>query len=149
FDRSQRLLNDSGFCVSAARLVIFTRRNSEKQDRLQPEILSAAHFVDNFFYRQLKNSRHTADRAALFQFFAHEQRQNKVVNGQMRLTNEVSQGSGTPQATRSMNQSSHRARLPARRACRKPTIPSVYDDLDGAERWVSASYSWRVAPIIC
>jgi hypothetical protein len=62
------------------------------------------------------------------------------VDGQMRLTNEVSQGRGTPQATRSMYQSSHRARLPARRDCRKPTVlPSAWRMLDGAERWVSAS----------
>jgi hypothetical protein len=60
----------------------------------------------------------------LVQFFAHEQRQNKIVNGQMRLTNEISQGSGTPEAARSMNQSSHRARLRAQRDCRKPTVLS-------------------------
>jgi hypothetical protein len=98
------------------------RWNSEKQDRLQPKILSAARFIDKLFHRQLENSRHTGDRPALVQFFAHEQRQNKVVNGQMRFTDEVPQGRGTPQATRTMNQSSHTARLPARRDCRKPTV---------------------------
>jgi hypothetical protein len=50
----------------------------------------------------------------LVQFFTHEQWQNKIVNGQMRLTDEVSQGRGTPQATRSMKQSFHSARVPAR-----------------------------------
>jgi hypothetical protein len=74
---------------------------------LQPEILSAPRFIDNLFHRQLKNSRHACDRPALIQLFTDEQRQNKIVNGQMRLTNEVSQGSGTPQPTRPMNQSSH------------------------------------------
>jgi hypothetical protein len=44
------------------------------------------------------------------------------VNGQMRLTDEVPQGRGAPQATRPMDQSSHMARLPARRDCRKPTV---------------------------
>jgi hypothetical protein len=81
FDCSERFLNHSVFCVSAARLLIFLRWDSEKQDCLQPEILSSARFVDNLFHRQLKNSRHTGDRTALVQFFAHEQRQNKIVNG--------------------------------------------------------------------
>jgi hypothetical protein len=70
----------------------------------------------------LRNSRHTGDRLALLQFFAHEQRQNKVVNAQMGFTDQVPQSRGTPQATRSMHQSSHRARLPARHDCRKPTV---------------------------
>jgi len=103
-------------------LLIFACWNSEKEDRLQPKILSSARFIDDLFHRQLKNSRHTGDRPALVQFFAHEQRQNNIVNSQMRLADEVSQGRGTPQATRPMNQSSHRARLPARRDCRKPTV---------------------------
>src|SRR5262245_16186957 len=107
FDCPERFLNHSVFCVSAACLLIFTRGNSEKQDSLQPEILSAPRFIDNLFHRKLKNSRHACDRPALIQLFTDEQRQNKIVNGQMRLTNEVSQGSGTPQPTRPMNQSSH------------------------------------------
>jgi type III pantothenate kinase len=41
----------------------------------------------------------------------------------VRLTDEVPKGRRTPQATRTMNQFSHRARLPARRDCRKPTVP--------------------------
>ena len=36
FDCSERLLNHSVFCVSAAGLVFFLRGDSEKQDRLQP-----------------------------------------------------------------------------------------------------------------
>jgi hypothetical protein len=44
------------------------------------------------------------------------------VNGQMSFTDQVPQGRGTPQATRPMDQSSHRARLPARRDCRKPIV---------------------------
>jgi hypothetical protein len=107
---------------------------------LEPEILSPERFIDNLFHRQLKNSRHTGDRPALVQFFAHEERQNKIVDGQVRLTNKVSQGRGTPQATRSMHQFSHKSRLPARRDCRKPTaLPSAWRMLDDAERWVSAS----------
>src|SRR5215510_6312800 len=107
FDRQQRLLDDSVFTVGAACLLIFTRWNSEKQDRLQPEILSAAHFIENLLYRQLENSGHTRDRPAPVQFFAYEQRQNKIMNGQMCLTDEVPKGRGAPQATRTMNQSSH------------------------------------------
>jgi hypothetical protein len=76
----------------------------------------------------------------LVQFFANEQRQNNIVNRHTRLADKVSQARGTPQATRPMDQSSHRARLPARHDCRKPTVlPSAWRMLDGAERWVSAS----------
>jgi hypothetical protein len=89
---------------------------------LQPEVLSSARVIDDLFHGQLKNSRHSADRLALVQFFADEQRQNKIVNSQMRFTNEVSQRRGTPQATGPMNQSSHSARLPAPRDCRKRTV---------------------------
>src|SRR5262249_54028610 len=74
---------------------------------LKPEILSPACFIDDLLHGQLKNSRHTGDRLALVQFFAHEERQNKIVNGQMRLTNEVPKGRGTPQPSGPMNQSSH------------------------------------------
>jgi hypothetical protein len=49
------------------------------------------------------------------------------VNGQMRFTDQVSQGSVTPQATRSMHQSSHTARLPVARDCRKPTVVTARD----------------------
>jgi hypothetical protein len=68
------------------------RRNSEKEDRLQPEILSPARFIDNRFDRPLTNSRHARDWPTSVQFFADEQRQNKVVNRQMRFTNKVPQG---------------------------------------------------------
>src|SRR6516164_7291032 len=63
FDRSQRFLNHSVFGVSGTCVLIFMLRNSEKQDRLQPEILGAARFIDNLFHRQLKNSRDEARRA--------------------------------------------------------------------------------------
>src|SRR5207245_5677016 len=65
FDCSERFLNHSVFCVSATCLLIFACWNSEKQDRLQPEIPSSACFIDNLFHWQLKNSRHTGDRSAL------------------------------------------------------------------------------------
>jgi hypothetical protein len=55
----------------------------------------------------------------LIQFFAHKQRQNKIVNGQMRFADEISQSRGTPQATRSVDQSSHSARLRAAKERRK------------------------------
>src|SRR5207247_5412598 len=90
-DRSQRLLNDPVFRVSAAGLLIFMLRNSEKQDSLQPEVLNATRFIGNVFHGQLKDSRHAADGSALIQFFADEQRQNKIENGQMRFSDEISQ----------------------------------------------------------
>src|SRR5215470_2321756 len=111
FDCSEGFLNHSVFGVSAACVLIFLRWNSEKQNRLQPEVLSAARFIDNVLYRQLENAGHTRDRPALVQFFAYEQRQDKIMNGQMRLADEVPKGRGAPQATRTMNQSSHEAQI--------------------------------------
>src|ERR1041384_1996618 len=103
FDRSQRSLNYAIFSISAACLFILVRWNPKKQDRLQADVLSLARFIDNLFHRQLKNSRHTGDRLASLPFFAHKQRQNKIVNVQVRLTNEVPQRRGTPQTTRPMD----------------------------------------------
>src|SRR5213083_2937407 len=79
----------------------------EKQDRLEPEVSSTARFIGNLFYRQLKNSRHTANGPALIQFFAYEQRQNKIVDAQLRLADKISQCGRTPQAPWAMHQSSH------------------------------------------
>ena len=81
----------------------------EKQDRLEPEVSSTARFIGNLFYRQLKNSRHTANGPAFIQFFAYEQRQNKIMDAQLRFADEISQSGGTPQAPRAMHQSSHAA----------------------------------------
>jgi hypothetical protein len=93
--------------------------NPEKKDCLEPEILSAARFISNLFQGQLKNSRHADDWPTFIQFFAYEQRQNKIVDAQLRLADKISQRWGTPQAPRAMHQSSHEARLRARRTCRK------------------------------
>jgi hypothetical protein len=41
------------------------------------------------------------------EFFAYEQRQNKIVDAQLRLADEISQTGGTPQTARAMHQSSH------------------------------------------
>ena len=81
----------------------------EKQDRLEPEVSSAARFIGNLFYRQLKNSRHTTNGPAFIQFFAYEQRQNKIMDTQLCFADEISQSGGTPQAPRAMHQSSHAA----------------------------------------
>ena len=81
--------------------------NPENQDRLEAEILRAAHFIGNLLDRQLKNSRHAGDRPTFIQFFAYEQRQNKIVDAQLRLANEISQCGRTPQAPWAMHQSSH------------------------------------------
>jgi hypothetical protein len=82
--------------------------NPEKKDCLEPEILSAARFIGNLSYGQLKNSRHADDWPTFIQFFAYEQRQNKIVDAQLRLADKISQRWGTPQAPRAMHQSSHR-----------------------------------------
>ena len=75
----------------------------EKQDRLEPEVSSTARFIGNLFYRQLKNSRHAANGPAFIQFFAYEQRQNKIMDTQLCFADEISQSGGTPQAPRAMH----------------------------------------------
>jgi hypothetical protein len=60
-------------------LFVFVLRNPEKQDSLQPEILSALGFIDNFPQRELKNPWHACNWTAPFQFFAYKKRENKIV----------------------------------------------------------------------
>jgi hypothetical protein len=88
-------------------LLIFVFRNSKEQNGLKPQVLSAARFIGNLFHRQLNDSGHSGYEAAFIQFFAYEQRQNKIMTAQLRFANEISQSRGTPKATRAVNQSSH------------------------------------------
>ena len=103
--------------------------NPEKQDRLETKILRAARFIGNLFYGQLKYSRHTGDRPTFIEFFAYEQRQNKIVDGQLCFADEISQSGGTPQAARAMHQSSHRVTLRVAKVGRKQAEPLAEDHL--------------------
>ena len=111
FDRSHRFLHDSIFGVSAGGLFVFFFGNSEKQDRLQPEVLRAFRFIDNLVERKLKNPRHARDRSSLADLFAHEQRQNEIVSCQVGLADEISKSRRTPQSAWTVDQFSHEARL--------------------------------------
>ncbi len=113
------------FCVGAACLLVFFFRNTEKQDRLQPEILSALGFIDNFRQRELKNTWHARDRVSSLHFFAYKKRQDEIMRAQLRLADEVSESTGTPQTARAMHQSSHERNVPVRWKRRK---------LDGEKR---------------
>jgi len=104
-------LDDSVFGVGAAGLFVFLFWDPEKQNRLEPQVLSSARFIGNFLDRQLKNAWQTRDRPALLHFFTYKQRQNKIVNAQMCLAGEISQGRRTPQPTRAMHEFSHSQRL--------------------------------------
>src|SRR6266478_3918133 len=151
---AQRFLNDSIFRISAAGLFVFMFWNSEQQDRLEAEIFSAARFIGNLFYGQLKNSRHTGNGPTFIQFFAYEQRQNKIVDTQLRLADKISQSWGTPQAPRAMYQSSHEADGTLAKLGRKQAAEAHQRNgvtrnrtndgqmLDGMRRSVSASWSW-------
>jgi hypothetical protein len=103
--------------------------NPEKQDRLESEILNAARFIGNLIYGQLKNSRHTGNGPTFIEFFAYEQRQNKIVDGQLCFADEISQSGGTPQAARPMHQSSHKLTLRVAKVGRKHAEPLAEDDL--------------------
>jgi hypothetical protein len=103
FDGPQRLLNNPVFGISGAGLFVFLFRNPKKKDGLQPEILNALCFIDNFLHGQLKNARHARDRPALFQFLTHEKWENKIVGSQLRLADKISQRRGTPQTARPMH----------------------------------------------
>ena len=108
-------------------MFVFVCWNPEKQDRLQAEVLSAARFIGNLVYGQLKNSRHTGNRPTFIKFFAHEQRQNKIVDGQLCFADEISQSGGTPQAPWPMHQSSHSATLRVAKVRRKQAEPLAED----------------------
>jgi hypothetical protein len=95
-------LDDSVFGVSAAGLFIFLFWNPEKQNGLESHVLSGTRFVGNFLDRQLKHARHAGDWSTLLDFFTYKQRQNKIVNAQMRLAGEVSQRRRTPQPARTV-----------------------------------------------
>ena len=96
-------MNNSIFRVSAGGLFVFLFRNAEKQDSLQPEVLRGAGFIGNLLYRQLKNPGHAGNRPAAIQFFTDKQRKNEIVDAQLCLAYEISQGRGTPQAARAVH----------------------------------------------
>jgi hypothetical protein len=75
----------------------------------------------------------------------------------MRFADEISQGMGTPKATRPVNQSSHVVdgtpwQLSSKRTgslLSRSTNGAIGRTLDGECRSVSASYPWRAVAIIC
>src|SRR5438132_519929 len=70
FDRTERLLHDTIFGISAARLLIFFLRNSENKHGLQSELLRALCFVDNLANGKLKDTRHARNRPPFFDLLA-------------------------------------------------------------------------------
>jgi hypothetical protein len=106
-------------------LFVFFPRNPEKQDGLQSDILKTLRFLDNFLHRKLKDAWHARNRAALLQFFAYKERQNKIVDVQLCLANEVSQSRGTPQTAWAMHQFSHWQRLRSGADSRKAVWPAA------------------------
>ena len=75
--------------MSAACLLVFLIRNSEKQDCLQPKVMSAGRLVDDFVERKLKYAGHTRDRPSLLDLFADEQRQNEIVCREIGLPDQI------------------------------------------------------------
>jgi hypothetical protein len=96
-------LNNPVFGTRGAGLFVFLFRNAEKKDGLQPEILNALCFIDSLLQRELKNARHARDWPAPLQFFAYEKGENKIVEPQLCLADEISQGRRTPQTAGPMH----------------------------------------------
>ena len=90
FNRAQSFLNNAVLGIRAARFFIFLVRNSKKQNGLKSGILRGARLIDDFVDRELKNARHAFDRAAFVDPVADKKRENKIVRGQIRLTNKIS-----------------------------------------------------------
>jgi hypothetical protein len=111
FDCPECFLHDSIFGIGASGLFIFCFGDSEKQDRLQAELLRALGFIDNFVEGKLKNARHARDLPASVDLFAYEQREYEIVRGEIGLADKVAKGRRTAQSARSMDQFSHATRL--------------------------------------
>jgi hypothetical protein len=136
FDRTERLLHDTIFSISAARLLVFFPRNSENKHGLQSELLRALRFIDNFANGKLKDARHARDRPPLFDLLTDKQRQNEIVRRQIRFAHKIPQRSGMPQAPGPMDQISHKSRLRMGGSRRKLAMGRVRPTggLDGAPR---------------
>jgi hypothetical protein len=90
FDRAQRFLDDAILGVSAARLFVLFGGNSKKKNGLESGVQRRSRLIDNFIDRELKNARHTFNRAALVDLFADEKRENEIVGGEISFANEIS-----------------------------------------------------------
>ena len=100
-------------------MLIFLRRDPEKKDCLQARGTSTVRFLRDVRKRKLLNARHGADWTPLLDFFAHEERQDKIVRRQFRLADQIAQPFRTAETSRTVQQFPHNARLRARLSCRK------------------------------
>jgi len=89
-------------------------------------------FIDNFIDRQLKNPRHARDRATFVDLFAHEERQNKIVCGQVRFADKIPQRGRTPQPPWTMNQFSHATSVRVWINSRKPMANYLLIDVSNS-----------------
>ena len=121
FDRANGLLDDAVLGVCSGGVFVFCRRNSEEKHRLQAELGRTLCFRDAFSNRQLKYARHAADLATLLQLLAHEEREDEIVRGELRLADEIAHRRRMPQASRAMHQFPHLPRLSGRSQRRKLT----------------------------
>ena len=100
-------------------MLIFLRRDPEKKDCLQARGTSTVRFLRDVGKRKLLNARHAANRTRSLDFFADEERQDKVVRRQFRLANQIAQPFRTAERSRTVQKFSHNARLRVRLSCRK------------------------------
>ena len=100
-------------------MFIFLRRDPEKKDCLQARGTRTLRFLRDVGKRKLLNARHAADWTPSLDFFAHEERQDKIVCRQFRLADQIAQPFRTAETSRAVQQFSHSVRLRARLSCRK------------------------------
>ena len=96
FDRSDGLLHDPVFRIRRCCLLVFSLRNAEEQDGLQPEIVGTLRFVGYFRERELENARHARDWLPRRHSFADKKRENEVVRAEFCLANEISHAGAAP-----------------------------------------------------
>ena len=106
FQQPHGLLDNAVFRVSAGGLRVLFVGNAKEQNRRHAEGVGARRFADDFIRRKLEHAGHGVDGVAQFSAAAREQRQDELVDAQVRFGHEPPQRRRLPQPARAINRKS-------------------------------------------